>query len=223
MAAFFPELLRMSFLGSLMILLILPLRALLKKSRGRMICLLWGAAALRLALPLSVSSSLSAIPEVLIGAVRDEAGRKTADSEGNETGKTKDSKTEDGSSVRTELISYQRPEDPSVIGKAYKIGKLNVSENLLRKTGIIWFSGTLVFFASVVLQQVRLKKFCQRAVRDPKGIWFAEGLLPPVSPVSCIPASLFPMRPRMKTCLISSPMKKCILISGITGGRPRAL
>ncbi|MBR0086896.1 MAG: M56 family metallopeptidase [Lachnospiraceae bacterium] len=187
MAAFFPELLRMSFLGSLMILLILPLRALLKKSRGRMICLLWGAAALRLALPLSVSSSLSAIPEVLIGAVRDEAGRKTADSEGNETGKTKDSKTEDGSSVRTELISYQRPEDPSVIGKAYKIGKLNVSENLLRKTGIIWFSGTLVFFAAVVLQQVRLKKFCKRAVRDPKGIWFAEGL-----PSACIAGILHP-------------------------------
>lgn len=61
MEAVFLKLLNMSLTGCVMILAVLPVRALLKKAPRWSICLLWGLVALRLICPFSFESNLSLI------------------------------------------------------------------------------------------------------------------------------------------------------------------
>ena len=63
MEAVFLKLLNMSLTACLMILAVLPVRALLKKAPRWSICLLWGLVALRLICPFSLESSLSLITD----------------------------------------------------------------------------------------------------------------------------------------------------------------
>lgn len=63
MEAVFLKLLNMSLTACVLILAVLPVRALLKKAPRWSICLLWGLVAMRLICPVTIESSLSLIPK----------------------------------------------------------------------------------------------------------------------------------------------------------------
>lgn len=163
MEGIFVKLLNMSISASVLILIAVLLRALLKRSPKWIHCLLWGLVAVRLVCPLSFESSFSLAPradfvETKLGVQR-------------EDGRYMNSAT-DVSKVLNDDLDNAQNKNLANKGNADRQGDW-------KKISWTWFVGAVLLLSYAAISYLRFRKKVQASVRLRDGIYVCDNIRTP--------------------------------------------
>lgn len=163
MEGIFVKLLNMSISASVLILIAVLLRALLKRSPKWIHCLLWGLVAVRLVCPLSFESSFSLAPradfvEAKLGVQR-------------EDGRYMNSATDVSKVLNDELDNAQN-KNLANKGNADRQGDW-------KKISWTWFTGVVLLLGYAAISYLRFRKKVQASVRLRDGIYVCDNIRTP--------------------------------------------
>lgn len=163
MEGIFVKLLNMSISASVLILIAVLLRALLKRSPKWIHCLLWGLVAVRLVCPLSFESSFSLAPradfvEAKLGVQR-------------EDGRYMNSVTDAGKALNDDLDNAQN-KNLANKGNADR-------QSDWKKISWTWFTGVVLLLGYAAISYLRFRKKVQASVRLRDGIYVCDNIRTP--------------------------------------------
>lgn len=163
MEGIFVKLLNMSISASVLILIAVLLRALLKRSPKWIHCLLWGLVAVRLVCPLSFESSFSLAPradfvETKLGVQR-------------EDGRYMNSVTDAGKALNVDLDNAQN-KNLANKGNADR-------QSDWKKISWTWFTGVVLLLGYAAISYLRFRKKVQASVRLRDGIYVCDNIRTP--------------------------------------------
>ena len=163
MEGIFVKLLNMSISASVLILIVVLLRGVLRRSPKWIHCLLWGLVAVRLVCPLSFESSFSLAPradfvETKLGVQR-------------EDGRYMNSATDAGKALNDDLDNAQN-KNLANKGNADRQGDW-------KKISWTWFVGVVLLLGYVAISYLRFRKKVQASVRLRDGIYVCDNIRTP--------------------------------------------
>ena len=163
MEGIFVKLLNMSISASVLILIAVLLRGVLRRSPKWIHCLLWGLVAVRLVCPLSFESSFSLAPradfvETKLGVQR-------------EDGRYMNSATDAGKALNDDLDNAQN-KNLANKGNADKQGDW-------KKISWTWFTGVVLLLGYAAISYLRFRKKVQASVRLRDGIYMCDNIRTP--------------------------------------------
>lgn len=163
MEGIFVKLLNMSISASVLILIAVLLRGLLRRSPKWIHCLLWGLVAVRLVCPLSFESSFSLAPradfvETKLGVQR-------------EDGRYMNSTTDAGKALNDDLDNAQN-KNLANKGNADRQGDW-------KKISWTWFTGVVLLLGYAAIRYLRFRKKVQASVRLRDGIYVCDNIRTP--------------------------------------------
>lgn len=163
MEGIFVKLLNMSISASVLILIAVLLRGLLRRSPKWIHCLLWGLVAVRLVCPLSFESSFSLAPradfvETKLGVQR-------------EDGRYMNSTTDAGKALNDDLDNAQN-KNLANKGNADRQGDW-------KKISWTWFTGVVLLLGYAAISYLRFRKKVQASVRLRDGIYVCDNIRTP--------------------------------------------
>lgn len=163
MDGIFVKLLNMSISASVLILIAVLLRALLKRSPKWIHCLLWGLVAVRLVCPLSFESSFSLAPradfvETKLGVQR-------------EDGRYMNSATDANKALNDDLDNAQN--------RNLAHGGNADGQNNWKKISWTWFVGVVLLLGYAAISYLRFRKKVQASVRLRDGIYVCDNIRTP--------------------------------------------
>ena len=163
MEGIFVKLLNMSISASVLILIAVLLRGVLRRSPKWIHCLLWGLVAVRLVCPLSFESSFSLAPradfvETKLGVQR-------------EDGRYMNSATDAGKALNDDLDNAQN-KNLANKGNADRQGDW-------KKISWTWFVGAVLLLSYAAISYLRFRKKVQASVRLRDGIYMCDNIRTP--------------------------------------------
>ena len=163
MEGIFVKLLNMSISASVLILIAVLLRGVLRRSPKWIHCLLWGLVAVRLVCPLSFESSFSLAPradfvETKLGVQR-------------EDGRYMNSATDAGKALNDDLDNAQN-KNLANKGNADRQGDW-------KKISWTWFTGVVLLLGYAAISYLRFRKKVQASVRLRDGIYVCDNIRTP--------------------------------------------
>lgn len=163
MEGIFVKLLNMSISASVLILIVVLLRGVLRRSPKWIHCLLWGMVAVRLVCPLSFESSFSLAPradfvETKLGVQR-------------EDGRYMNSATDAGKALNDDLDNAQN-KNLANKGNADRQGDW-------KKISWTWFVGVVLLLGYAAISYLRFRKKVQASVRLRDGIYVCDNIRTP--------------------------------------------
>lgn len=163
MEGIFVKLLNMSISASVLILIVVLLRGVLRRSPKWIHCLLWGLVAVRLVCPLSFESSFSLAPqadfvEAKLGVQR-------------EDGRYMNSATDAGKALNDDLDNAQN-KNLANKGNADRQGDW-------KKISWTWFVGVVLLLGYAAISYLRFRKKVQASVRLRDGIYVCDNIRTP--------------------------------------------
>lgn len=163
MEGIFLKLLNMSVSASVLILIAVLLRGLLKRSPKWIHCLLWGLVAVRLACPFSIESPFSLAPQM--DFVEAKLGMQRED------GRYLNSAT-DVSKVLNDDLDNAQNKNLANKGNADRQGDW-------KKISWIWFVGVVLLLAYAAIRYLRFRKNVQASIRIRDGIYVCDNIRTP--------------------------------------------
>ena len=163
MEGIFVKLLNMSISASVLILIVVLLRGVLRRSPKWIHCLLWGLVAVRLVCPLSFESSFSLAPqadfvEAKLGVQR-------------EDGRYMNSATDAGKALNDDLDNAQN-KNLANKGNADRQGDW-------KKISWTWFVGVVLLLGYAAIRYLRFRKNVQASIRIRDGIYVCDNIRTP--------------------------------------------
>lgn len=163
MEGIFVKLLNMSISASVLILIAVLLRGLLRRSPKWIHCLLWGLVAVRLVCPLSFESSFSLAPRA--DFVEAKLGVQSKD------GRYMNSATDAGKALNDDLDNAQN-KNLANKGNADRQGDW-------KKISWTWFTGVVLLLGYAAISYLRFRKNVQASVRLRDGIYVCDNIRTP--------------------------------------------
>lgn len=163
MEGIFVKLLNMSISASVLILIAVLLRGLLRRSPKWIHCLLWGLVAVRLVCPLSFESSFSLAPRA--DFVEAKLGVQSKD------GRYMNSATDAGKALNDDLDNAQN-KNLANKGNADRQGDW-------KKISWTWFTGVVLLLGYAAISYLRFRKNVQASIRIRDGIYVCDNIRTP--------------------------------------------
>ena len=153
MEALFLKMLNMSLIAGILVLAILIVRPVFKKTPGWMACALWGLVAIRLVVPFSFQSSLSLVPE--IEPVQIEAAKEFVPDSNTENGKTDDSQRE-----VEQLIPTSKSSDNPSVDLSSQNSKVLSSNYVspVRVLSVVWLFGIGAILIYSLINDIKIHR-----------------------------------------------------------------
>ncbi len=156
----FITVLDMSLTASYLILAILAVRCIFERVPARFLCLLWGAAGLRLVLPWKWESSYSLVPKAKVV--------------------TPDIVMDRNPAIHSGIPALDSAVNPLLEGSApIDGGSINPLQVYSLLAAIIWLAGIFILAAAALISYIRLRRRVRTAVSDGGRIWICETINTP--------------------------------------------
>lgn len=151
----FITVLDMSLTASYLILAVLAVRCIIKRVPARFLCLLWGAAGLRLVLPWKWESSYSLIPKASVVAP--------------------DIVMDSNPAIHSGVPVVDSMVNPLLAGSAPDpAGSINPLQVYSFLASIVWLTGIFILAAAALISYIRLRRRVRTAVSDGGRVWICE-------------------------------------------------